>query len=104
MQRLKHIYELEFRRQASIHEADLCHRDEGQRRLKLRTLYLRDDNAALNDKLLHKNSRIRLILSQADQVRTRLDAVNNRNRVQEVKLKKQGLEVVNLKVRCISDN
>lgn len=99
MQRKTRIHELELKRRDNIHKTDSIGRDEEARLLKLKLLALRDDNATLKDKILQKDARITALTKQGDQVRVELDEGKEAARAQETRMKKQGLELANLKVR-----
>ena len=44
--------------QNNVHQIDLVNKDEEARRLKLRVLALRDDNASLKDAVAQKHARL----------------------------------------------
>lgn len=95
---MAHIHNLGLKYQNGIHQTELVSRDEEARRLKLRVLSLRDENAMIKDKLLQKDARITSSSKQGDQVRAKLDDAKETARSQEARLKKQAMEINNLKV------
>ena len=98
-QRLRRIHELDLNRQNTLHQVDLVNRDEEARRLKLRALTLRNENAILKDKISQKETRLLSIATQDDLVRTELADAQEQARTQEARLKKGNMEITNLKVR-----
>ncbi|PNY26926.1 Uncharacterized protein TCAP_03146 [Tolypocladium capitatum] len=98
------IHELELKRRDSIHKTDNIGRDEEARLLKLKLLALRDDNATLKDKISQRDARIAAFTKQGDQVRIELDEGKEAARAQETRMKKQDLELANLKAEVNSLN
>lgn len=85
-------------RQTGLHQSDLIHRDEESRRLKLQLLLSRDESTTLAKQLGESARRHRLLATQYEQTRARLDSAQKMRRSQEAKLKKQATDLVNLKV------
>ncbi|KND88972.1 hypothetical protein TOPH_06383 [Tolypocladium ophioglossoides CBS 100239] len=103
-ERKTRIHELELKRRDNIHKTDSISRDEEARLLKLKLLALRDDNATLKDKISQKDARINALTNQSDQVRVELDESKQAARAQETRMKKQDLELANLKAEVNSLN
>lgn len=72
--------------------------DERSRRIKLRLLSLRDENALLKDKLNTKDCQYRQLTKQHGLVRGELKEAKATAQTQDARLKKQGIELSNLKV------
>ena len=83
----------------TIHECDLLIKDEGARRLKLRSMVLDDETSALRDQLAQKDGRIKELFAQFDDVRSQLDGALEKSRRQDNLVQSQAREVANLKVR-----
>ena len=92
------IHELELTRQHRLHQTELIKRDEDARRLKLRTLTLRDENASLKDSLAHKDVHQRQWIKQRNQLRSELDDAKDLIRGHEARARKQTIELTTLKV------
>src|SRR5687767_10259939 len=99
---MSRIHDLELARQRRLHQTELVKRDEDARRLKLKTVALRDDNAALKENLSQKDSYYRQWIKQRDQLRAELDEARDMIRSHETRAKKQNLEMTNLKVRILA--
>lgn len=96
--RTSRIHELELKHRDGLNRIELIHRDEGTRRLKLKLMRLRDDNALLEDRLRQNDTTKRAIAKQHELTREELKAAQQSARCQEAKLKKQAVELKNLKV------
>ncbi|POR37464.1 Uncharacterized protein TPAR_02323 [Tolypocladium paradoxum] len=103
-ERKTRIHELELKRRDNIHKMDSIGRDEEARLLKLKLLALRDDNAALKDKISQRDARITTMTKQGDLVRLELDEGKEAARAQETRMKKQDLELANLRAEVNSLN
>lgn len=97
-ERIAHMHHLDLKYHDGIHQTDRVNRDEDARRLRLRVLSLRDENASLKDMLLRKDARVILATKQGDKVRAELDDAKETIRSQDVRLKKHAAEMSNLKV------
>ncbi|KAK0386692.1 hypothetical protein NLU13_6526 [Sarocladium strictum] len=100
--RMSRIHDLELARQQRLHQTELIKRDEDARRLKLKTIALRDDNAALKDSLSQKESYYRQWIKQRDQLRAELDEARDMIRSHEARAKKQTLEMTSLRAEVDS--
>jgi hypothetical protein len=83
----------------TIHECDLLVKDEGARRLKLRGMVLDDEVSGLKDQLAQRDSRIKDLCGQFDDVRSQLDGAHEKSRRQDNLTQSQAREIANLKVR-----
>lgn len=92
------ISDLSMAHQDNIHQIDLVNRDEEARRLKLRLLSLRDENALLKDKVSQRDSRLKLLVRQGDDVQAELEEARENAKLQDARLKKQTNELTALKV------
>ena len=101
---MSRIQQLDRTYQSNLHETELIGRDEDKRRLKLRLLALRDENALLKDKVHQKDTQYRELVVQHEDVRTQLRRMGESSRAQDAKLKKQTIELGNLQVRRIALN
>lgn len=102
LQRLARIHEFELRRRENIHKTNTIGRDEEARLLRLRLLGMRDENAALKDKLSQKDALIAAATKKSEQVRVQLDDSKEAARAQETRIKKQEVELANLKAEVQS--
>ncbi|KAI5462740.1 hypothetical protein BGZ63DRAFT_463733 [Mariannaea sp. PMI_226] len=98
-ERMARISDLSLSHQSNAHKIDLVNRDEEARRLKLRLLSLRDENASLKDKLSQKDSRISLLSRQGEDFRTELSEAREKSKLQDTRIKKQSNELAALKPR-----
>jgi predicted RNase H-like nuclease (RuvC/YqgF family) len=73
-------------------------KDEEARRLKLRSMILRDETSTLNDQLAQKDARIKQLVDQLDDVRSQLDGAQEKSRRQDKLMQSQAREISNLKV------
>jgi hypothetical protein len=92
------IHDLELVRKRRLHQTELIKRDEDARKLKLKTLTLRDENAELKDNVSQKDYYYRQWIKKRDQLRAELDEARDIIRNNETRAKKQALEMTNLKV------
>lgn len=90
---------LDMKYQDTMHHTDLVVKDEEARRLKLRVVVLRDEVAILRDQLTDKESRIRKLSQQYDDIVVQLDRVNQTCINQETQLRSQARQQAELKVR-----
>ncbi|UNI15617.1 21S rRNA (uridine(2791)-2'-O)-methyltransferase [Purpureocillium takamizusanense] len=103
-ERTTRIHQLELRRRDNIHKTESIGRDEEARLLKLRTLAMRDETAALKEKITQKDAKIMALKKQSDAVRVELDDAKRAARSQETRLKKQDIELANLQAEVNSLN
>ncbi|KAJ6443451.1 Rossmann-fold NAD(P)(+)-binding protein [Purpureocillium lavendulum] len=103
-QRTTRIHQLELRRRDNIHKTESIGRDEEARLLKLRALAMRDETAALKDKMTQKDVKFMALKKQSDAVRIALDDAKRAARAQETRLKKQDVELANLQAEVNSLN
>ena len=94
-----HALDLKYRH--TIHECDLLVKDEGARRLKLRGMVLDDEVSGLKDQLAQRDSRIKELFGQVDDVRSQLDGAQDKSRRQDTLVQSQAREIANLKVRPV---
>jgi predicted nucleic acid-binding Zn-ribbon protein len=94
-QRIDTIHELDIQHQLAIHESDMVGKDEELRRLKLRVLMLKDDQALLNDQLTDKCNRIRSLTQECESLRAELNSCQNESQGQS---RTQTREIAALKV------
>lgn len=92
------IHELEMLRQDALHKTDSITRDEEARLLQLRLLTMRDENAALREKLGERDFKISTHTRETDQIRLDLEDSKQTIRAQESRLKKQDVDMTSLKV------
>jgi hypothetical protein len=92
------IHELELLRQDALHKTESISRDEEARLLQLRLLTMRDENVSLREKLGQRDFKISTLLRDTDQIRLDLDDSKQVIRAQEARLKKQDIDMTNLKV------
>lgn len=98
-QRVARIHDLELKHRDGLNRAELIHRDEGTRRLKLKLISSRDDNALLEDRIRTSDIIKRQLTKQCERAREGLKKSQQAARAQEAKVKKQALELNSLKVR-----
>ncbi|KAH7630303.1 hypothetical protein B0T09DRAFT_357868 [Sordaria sp. MPI-SDFR-AT-0083] len=96
-QKTERIFELEMRYKQAVHQADLLVREEDGRRMKLRSMVLRDDNATLKDQLAHKDNRIKILIQQADDARHLIESIQQQCARQEKQIQAQIREIAHLK-------
>lgn len=82
-----------------MHQTNLVVKDEEARRLKLRVVVLRDEAATLRDQVADKDSRIRKLSQQYDDIRVQLDQIKQTCINQETQLRSQARQQSELKVR-----
>jgi seryl-tRNA synthetase len=92
------LHTLDMRYRRTIHGCELVAKDEEARRLKLRTMILRDETSAVKDQLAQKDARIKQLLDQVDDIRGQLDGAQEKSRRQDKLMQSQAREISNLKV------
>ncbi|KPM44610.1 hypothetical protein AK830_g1943 [Neonectria ditissima] len=103
-ERVARIGDLAMNHQENVHKIDLVNKDEDSRRLKLRVLSLRDENALLKDKVAQRDSRLSLLDRQGDNVLAELEEARENAKLQDARLKKQANELAALKTELESFN
>ncbi|KAF7546158.1 hypothetical protein G7046_g9381 [Stylonectria norvegica] len=103
-ERSARIHDLDMKHQGSVHQIDLVNRDEEARRLKLRALTLRDENAILKDRLLQREARLSNLTKCSDGVRAELEEAKENAKLQETRMKTQAKELSSLKTELKSLN
>lgn len=83
------IHVLDLKYQDTMHQTDLVVKDEEARRLKLRVVVLRDEAASLRDQLADRDSKIRTLSQQYDDIRVQLDRMSQTCIDQETQLLSQ---------------
>ncbi|KAL2162443.1 hypothetical protein VTH06DRAFT_7356 [Thermothelomyces fergusii] len=91
------MHDLDVKYQQTIHEYDLVVKDEEARRLKLRSMILRDEASMLRDRLAQQDARIKDLVEQVDDSRRQLDASREKSRRQDKVVQSQAREINNLK-------
>ncbi|KAK7429668.1 hypothetical protein QQZ08_003863 [Neonectria magnoliae] len=104
VERIARIGDLAMNHQDNVHKIDLVNKDEDSRRLKLRVLSLRDENALLKDKVAQRDSRLSLLGRKGDDVLAELEEARENAKLQDAKLKKQANELAALKTELESLN
>ncbi|KZZ94325.1 Rossmann-fold NAD(P)(+)-binding protein [Moelleriella libera RCEF 2490] len=95
--RMARIHELEILRQDAIHKARSITRDEEARLLQLRLLTMRDENANLREKLGQRDFTISSLTREMDEIRLHQDEGQKTIRAQDSRIKKQELDLEDLK-------
>lgn len=93
------IHNLGMKYQTTLHQTDLVVKDEEARRLKLRVVVLRDEAATLRDQMTDKDSKIRKLSQQNDDIHVQLDRMKQTCTSQETQLRSQARQQSELKVR-----
>ncbi|KAK3682176.1 hypothetical protein B0T22DRAFT_470506 [Podospora appendiculata] len=96
-QRTESIHDLDMKYQHSTHKSNLLAKDEEARRIKLRSMLIRDENTALKEQLAQKDNCIKTLIDQVDDVRAQLDSVQQKSARQEKLMQTQAREISNLK-------
>ncbi|KAK7416770.1 hypothetical protein QQX98_004962 [Neonectria punicea] len=104
VERIARIGDLAMNHQDNVHKIDLVNKDEDSRRLKLRVLSLRDENALLKDKVAQRDSRLSLLDRKGDNVLAELEEARENAKLQDARLKKQANELAALKTELESLN
>lgn len=101
MQKTERMFELEMRYKQAVHQTDLLVREEDGRRMKLRSMVLRDDNSSLKDQVAHRDNRIKILIQRADDARHLIESIQQQCARQEKQIQAQMREIAHLKVgRC----
>ncbi|KAK4152126.1 hypothetical protein C8A00DRAFT_44770 [Chaetomidium leptoderma] len=91
------LHDLDLKYRHTIHECDLVVKEEDARRLKLRSMVLRDETSGLKDQLAQKDIRVKELVDQIDDVRRQLDSMHEKGRRQDQLMQSQAREITNLK-------
>lgn len=102
-QRRARIHELDMKHQSNVHQIDLVNKDEEARRLKLRVLTLRDDNATLKDSVTQKDARLAYLQRQMNDIRAELGESKQADKTHKQQLLKQNKEMADLRVSGTKD-
>ncbi|KAG6011602.1 hypothetical protein E4U43_008221 [Claviceps pusilla] len=102
--RMARIHELEMLRQEALHKTESITRDEEARLLQLRILTIRDENADLRDEIGQRNHKIGALTRDTDQLRLDLAVSQKTIREQNARLKKQDIDLANLKAEMEAMN
>ncbi|AEO64578.1 uncharacterized protein THITE_2110863 [Thermothielavioides terrestris NRRL 8126] len=97
------LHDLDMKYRHTIHGFDLVIKDEEARRLKLRSIVLRDEAMSLKDQLLSRDRRIKELEDRVDDVRGQLESAQEKARRQDRLMLTQSREIANLKVSPVSD-
>lgn len=92
------LHNLDMKYRHTVHGCDLLVKDEEARRLKLRSMVLRDESSGLKDQLLLRDQRIKDLVDQVDDVRSQLETTQEKSSRQEKLMGTQSREIANLKV------
>ncbi|CAN8105928.1 unnamed protein product [Discula destructiva] len=93
---------LDMKYQDSMHQTGLVVKDEEARRLELRVVVLRDEAATLRDQLADKDSRIRKLSQQHDDLCVQLERLNQTCAKQDTQLRSQARQQSELKAELLS--
>jgi 21S rRNA (uridine2791-2'-O)-methyltransferase len=96
------LHELDLKYRRSVHECDLLIKDEEARRLKLRSMVLRDEASLSKDQLSHRDVRIKELVEQTEDARNQLQSAEEKSRRQDMLIQTHSREIANLKVRSHS--
>lgn len=92
------IRQLDGYYQEGLHRIELVNRDETERRISLKTLAMRDANAALEDLAAEKQLRISFLEEGIETLKLELSEAQQRLSEQHSGLEKQRTEIRSLKV------
>ncbi len=98
LQRTEALHSLDMNYRVTRHKTDLLVKEEEARRLKLRGVLLRNENASLKDQISQRDSHIRKLSEQADDTRGQLESIQEKCRRQEKMMQTQSRDIANLKV------
>lgn len=96
------LHDLDLKYRRSVHECDLLIKDEEARRLKLRSMVLRDEASLSKDQLSHRDVRIKELVEQTEDARNQLQSAEEKSRRQDMLIQTHSREIANLKVRSHS--
>ncbi|KAK0709410.1 hypothetical protein B0T26DRAFT_742859 [Lasiosphaeria miniovina] len=96
-ERTQVIHERDMKYQNTSHQANLLVKDEEARRVKLRSMLLRDENSSLKGRVAQKTAQIKNLVDQGDDIRSQLESVQQKCRRQEAMVQAQAREINNLK-------
>ena len=92
------MHNLDKEYQKAIHECDLVVKTEEARRLKVRSMVLRDETSGVKDQLAQRDLRVKELVEQIEDVRSQLDNAQEKSRRQDNLMQSQTREITNLKV------
>ncbi|KAK3316733.1 FtsJ-like methyltransferase-domain-containing protein [Apodospora peruviana] len=96
-QRAEKIHDLEINYRTTRHRSDLLAKEEEARRLRLRSVLLRDENSSLKDQIAQRDERIKTLVELNDDLRGQLESVQQKCSRQEKLMQTQSREISNLK-------
>ncbi|KAH6617322.1 hypothetical protein F5144DRAFT_586168 [Chaetomium tenue] len=96
-ERTETMHNLDMKYQQAIHECDLVVRTEEARRLKVRSMVLRDETSGAKDQLAQRDLRVKELVEQIEDVRSQLDSAHEKSRRQDNLMQSQAREITNLK-------
>ncbi|PFH60722.1 hypothetical protein XA68_10478 [Ophiocordyceps unilateralis] len=103
-QRLTRLHELELKHHDNLHKTESIYRDEEARLLKVQLLASRDDVAALQEDVERKDAALVALAAKHDSLRAKVEAGREAARVRDARLKKQDMELANLRAEVRSLN
>jgi hypothetical protein len=92
------MHNLDIKYQQAVHECDLVVKTEEARRLKVRSMLLRDETSGVKDQLAQRDLRVKELVEQIEDVRSQLDSAQEKSRRQDNLMQSQAREITNLKV------
>ncbi|KAL2132369.1 hypothetical protein VTI74DRAFT_3910 [Chaetomium olivicolor] len=95
--RTEMLHDLDMTYRRTIHECDVLIKDEEARRMKLCSMLLRDEVSSLKYQLAQKDTRIKELVEQVDDVRHQLESAHEKSRRQDKLVQSQSREIANLK-------
>ncbi|KAH6842514.1 hypothetical protein B0I37DRAFT_345584 [Chaetomium sp. MPI-CAGE-AT-0009] len=96
-ERTETMHNLDMKYRQASHDCDLVVKEEEARRLKLRSMVLRDETSGVKDQLAQRDLRVKELVVQIDDVRSQLDSALEKSRRQENLMQSQAREITNLK-------
>lgn len=92
------MHNFDIKYQQAIHECDLVVKAEEARRLKVRSMVLRDETSGVKDQLAQRDLRVKELVEQIEDIRSQLDSAQEKSRRQDNLTQSQAREITNLKV------
>ncbi|KAK3295042.1 uncharacterized protein B0H64DRAFT_200795 [Chaetomium fimeti] len=96
-ERTETMHNLDMKYRQATHDCDLVVKNEETRRLKLRSMVLRDETSGVKDQLAQRDLRVKELVAQIDDVRSQLDSAQEKSRRQDNLMQSQAREITNLK-------
>ncbi|KAK5661639.1 hypothetical protein OQA88_9739 [Cercophora sp. LCS_1] len=90
------IHDLEMKYQHHSHQTTLVVKDEESRRMKLRSMVLRDENSSLKDVTNKRENRIKDLLEEIKDTRSQMISLRDKCRRQDKVLQSQTRQIANL--------